>query len=124
MPIAVEDGELLLAPTGHPREQEALRTLRENLYLLENCSPGFRTRLAEALTALQQETEAQAALLPQVRTLIAGWRTEVLAPLDISEQELHLTWPAPRCVPALALLLREYLGLDSRRSRRIPSPRC
>ena len=113
VPIAVEDGELLLAPTGHPREQEALRTLRENLYLLENCSPGFRARLAEALTALQQETEAQAALMPQVRTLIAGWRTEVLAPLDISEQELHLTWPAPRCVPALALLLREYLGLDS-----------
>lgn len=113
VPIAVEDGELLLAPTGHPREQEALRTLRENLYLLENCSPGFRARLAEALTALQQETEAQAALMPQVRTLIAGWRTEVLAPLDISEQELHLTWPAPRCAPALALLLREYLGLDS-----------
>ena len=44
VPIAVEDGELLLAPTGHPREQEALRNLRENLYLLENSSPAFRTR--------------------------------------------------------------------------------
>ena len=112
IPFAVEDGELLLAPTGHPREAEALRTLRENLFLLENCSPTFRAHLAERLSDLQGEMEGRQSLSAAVREQVAGWRTEVLAPLDISEQELHLTCPAQRCLPAFALLLREYLGLD------------
>lgn len=112
IPFAREDGELLLGPTGDPREAEALEALGENLQMLESCSPGFRARLADRLTELCAQAAQRENLLPRVRTLLGDWQRAAAEELDISEQELHLTWPPRRSAPAIALLLREYLGLD------------
>lgn len=111
-PFAREDGELLLSATGDPAEEEALAALGENLRLLESCSPGFRARLAQRLTEACAQAADQQPLLPRVRALLGDWQRAAAEELDISEQELHLTWPPRRCAPAFQLLLREYLGLD------------
>lgn len=110
IPFALEDDALLFAPAGHPAEAETLRALGENLLLLENCSPAARRRMAQSLTCLMEQTETLPALLSPIPALLAGWRTDVAPALDISGQELHLTWPPAHCAPAFALLLREYLG--------------
>lgn len=120
IPFAREDGELLLSATGDPREEEAMAALGENLLMLDSCSPGFRARLADRLTELCAQVAPRQTLLPRVRALLGDWQRAAAEELDISEQELHLTWPPRRSAPAFALLLREYLDLDDAQVVRQP----
>ena len=101
-----------------------MAALGENLLMLDSCSPGFRARLADRLTELCAQAAPRQTLLPRVRTLLGDWQRAAAEELDISEQELHLTWPPRRSAPAFALLLRNTWTWTTRRWSASPSRPC
>ena len=104
-PFAREDSALLLAPSGAPGEDLALKRLEQECALLADYSDDYRDAL---LANADQMLSRFPSLLPEVRLLADAVVVDAGKP--VGEREPVFTWPWDPASPSLATVLHECLG--------------
>ena len=110
VPFAKTSAALGLRGTNHPREQEALQMIRQELALLEEHSRRWQTDAAGRIRAWLSSASEGRAFSPAAKEAIENRLQDMEEAARQPQQTVVLTWPWDEASDAAHLLLRESLG--------------
>ncbi len=108
VPFARTSSALGLTGVIHPKREDALQNIRQELALMTAQSTRFARRAADGISEWLRTCDA--ALLPEIRLCAEDLRSELNQKSLEYQEAVELTWPWDASSGAVRMLLKEALG--------------